>query len=309
MPETVADVPTSDVETVKRFPELSPALMSARRRLWHRCVSRAISPLSFLGPTTRNAAGILTYHRVADGVGPDHAMLNVSPEQFRRQIGGLLKLGYQPLPLRSLIEARRKQQTFSPRTFSVVFDDGYSDIFRNAWPVLRELHVPATVFLATGYLDSGERFPFDDWSQDAAATARPLSTIECRKMLASGLVEFGSHTHSHEDFRNRLVDFRCDLQRSLDVLRERFGIEAPLFSFPYGFASRELTHAARELGPICGLTADCQLVTTRDDPFRWGRFGAIQLDTPRSLAAKLDGWYSTYQNVWRALSGRGERMA
>lgn len=294
----------ADVDTTLRFPDLPPALMSARRRLWHRCVLRAISPLGLLGPATRNAAGIVTYHRVAEDVGLDPAMLNVTPKQFRRQIAGLLKLGYRPLPLRSLIEAGQQQQAFSPRTFSIVFDDGYSDVYRHAWPVLRELNVPATIFLATRYLDSDERFPFDDWSQDTSATARPLSTIECREMLASGVMEIGSHTHSHQDFRNRPADFRRDVQQSLDVLRERFGIEAPAFSFPYGFTSLELAEAVRDLGLTCGLTADCQLLTAQSDPFSWGRFGAIESDTARSLAAKLDGWYSVCQNAWRTLRVR-----
>ena len=299
MTETLAET-----EPAVRLPELPPALMSARRRLWHRSVLRAIGPLHRLGPTTHNATGILTYHRVAESVGPDPAMLNVTPQQFREQLTGLVGMGYRPVSLRSLVAAQREQQPFSSQTFAVVFDDGYSDIFRYAWPVLRELNIPATIFLATRYLDSLERFPFDDWSQDGAQTARPLSTEECDEMRASGLIELGSHTHSHADFRNRPADFQADLRRSLDVLRDKFAIETPTFSFPYGFASHELTEAAREEGVICGLTADCQLVTANDDPFHWGRFGAIELDTPRSLAAKIDGWYSACQNTWRRLRGK-----
>ena len=296
MSETLADI-----DSLLRFPELPPALMSTRRHLWHRCVLRAISPLRLFGPAIRNAAGILTYHRVADNVGSDPVMLNVSPRRFRRQITGLLRLGYQPLALRSLIEIQRRQQPFPPRTFAIVFDDGYSDIFRNAWPVLRELNVPATIFLATRYLDSDERFPFDDWSRDDATTARPLSTVECREMLDSGLVEIGSHTHSHTDFRERSAAFRIDLQESIDTLRSRFGIERATFSFPYGFTSPELNAIVRDLGLTCGLTADCQSVNAHDDPFQWGRFGAIELDTAWSLAAKLDGWYSSCQNKWRSM--------
>ncbi|HRX79862.1 MAG TPA: polysaccharide deacetylase family protein, partial [Pirellulaceae bacterium] len=223
-----------------RFPELPPSLMSAERRVWHRFVLYAISVLRLLGSTTKEAAGILTYHRVAEDVGPDPAMLNVSPSRFRQQLAGLLELGYQPVALRSFVQAKRDQRVLSSRTFAIVFDDGYSDIYRNAWPVLREFNIPATIFLATGYLDSTERFPFDDWSQDADATARPLTSGECREMLASGLVELGSHTHRHEDFRGRPQDFRRDVQRSLDVLHERFGVESPTFSFPYGFTSIEL---------------------------------------------------------------------
>jgi peptidoglycan/xylan/chitin deacetylase (PgdA/CDA1 family) len=293
------------IEPVPQFPELPPVLSSTRRRLWQRCVSHAVSPLRLLGTAIRSAAGILTYHRVADDVGSDPVMLNVSPGRFRSQIAGLLRLGYQPLALRSLIELQRRQQPFPPRTFAIVFDDGYSDNFRNAWPVLRELKVPATIFLATAYLDSQACFPFVEWPHEAPTATRPLSTPECREMLASGLIELGSHTHSHADFRDRPAEFREDLQRSLDVLRERFGIESPAFSFPYGFTARELTDVARDLGLICGLTADSQVLTARDDPFHWGRFGATEFDTAWTLAAKLDGWYSTCQSAYRAIGRRG----
>ncbi|MEO8493995.1 MAG: polysaccharide deacetylase family protein [Planctomycetota bacterium] len=299
MPETL-----ENVDAALRFPQRPSLAKSRRSRLWQRCLLGGISPLRLFGPSVRGAAGILTYHRVANDVGPDPMMLNVSPRRFRQQIAGLLHLGYKPLPLRSLIETHRQQQPFAPRSFAIVFDDGYSDNFRNAWPVLRELHVPATIFLATRYLDSDERFPFDNWSQDAAATARPLSTAECYEMFGAGLIELGSHTHGHTDFRGRPAEFRQDLQRSLDVLRESFGIETPTFSFPFGFTSPELVAVARELGLSCGLTTDCQTLSAHDDPFHWGRFGAIDLDTAWTLAAKLDGWYSTCQNAWRAVRRR-----
>lgn len=302
MPETL-----ENVDEALQFPQRQTVRESKRSRLWERCVLGAISPLRLFGPAVRDAAGILTYHRVASDVGSDPLMLNVSPQRFRSQIAGLLRLGYRPLPLRSLIETHRQKQPFAPRSFAVVFDDGYSDNFQNAWPILRELNVPATIFLATRYLDSDERFPCDDWSQDAPATARPLSTAECREMLASGLIELGAHTHSHQDFRNRPAEFRLDLQRSLDVLREKFGIESPTFSFPYGFTSPELTDIVRELGLACSLSVDCRLLTERDDPFHWGRFGASELDTAWTLAAKLDGWYSSCQAVWRLLRRHGRR--
>jgi peptidoglycan/xylan/chitin deacetylase (PgdA/CDA1 family) len=296
---------TVTLDVPPQFPELPPALSSVRRRLWHRCVLKTISPLRWLGPINSEATGILTYHRVAENVGADPAMLNVSPIRFHEQLLGLLRLGYEPVSLRSLVESWHTQKVLSPRQFVVVFDDGFGDIHRHAWPVLRELRIPATIFLATSYIDSDEPFPFDDWSQDSDATARPLTTEECHEMHASGLIELGSHTHRHEDFRGRPSDFRTDLQQSIRFLRDRFEVESPLFSFPYGFASAQLAAIARDTGLACSLTADCHRVTKNDDPFQWGRFGAIELDTARSLAAKLDGWYTFCQNLWR--SGRRKK--
>ena len=48
--------------------------------------------------------------------------------------------------------------------FAVTFDDGYENNYLNALPILRELNVPATIFVATKYLDTDRPFPFDDWS-------------------------------------------------------------------------------------------------------------------------------------------------
>lgn len=44
---------------------------------------------------------------------------------------------------------------------SITFDDGYADLHGVALPVLEELHVPATAFVATGYAGTERRLPHD----------------------------------------------------------------------------------------------------------------------------------------------------
>ena len=102
------------------------------------------------------------------------------------------------------------------RTFVVTFDDGYESVYETAWPILKELSIPATVFIVTSYLDSGRPFVFDDWAAAGSAAApaaawRPLSTAQCNEMARDGLIELGSHTHTHADFRGRPEEFRRDL--------------------------------------------------------------------------------------------------
>jgi hypothetical protein len=95
------------------------------------------------------------------------------------------------------------------------------------------------------------------------------------------------------------------------VLRDRFGLADATFAFPYGtrnlgFSGPELSAAAREAGVLCSLTTEDDLVTPDVDPFDWGRFTAEGDDTPVTLSAKLDGWYTAVRNVWRSVR-RGKR--
>ncbi len=281
-----------------------PPLANAAWCRWKEwSLGRAAACLRPLGHAPGPLCGILTYHRVSAFPENDRQMLAVTPQRLRRQLVGLLQMGYQPWSLRSLVEHHRHNAEVSSRAFAVVFDDGYHGVYRHAWPVLMELGIPATVFLATAYLNQTDPFPFDFDARRSPCPLdrRPLSIGECRAMLASGLIDFGSHTHTHQDFRGRPADFRQDLAASQETLRRTLGLDPVTFSFPYGLWDAPMQRAVRELGLLCGLTAQCDLVGPASDRFSWGRFGATQFDTPRTLAAKLDGWYGRLHETMRRL--------
>ena len=90
--------------------------------------------------------GILTYHRVASRVKrfpfPSH---NITPRRFREQVTGLLRRGYTIRPLREVLDCHHRNEEPEPRTVVITFDDGFESVYANAWPVLRELNVPATM--------------------------------------------------------------------------------------------------------------------------------------------------------------------
>jgi peptidoglycan/xylan/chitin deacetylase (PgdA/CDA1 family) len=239
---------------------------------------------------------------------------NVTPKRFRAQLAGLLNRGFQAWPLRKVLEQHRQQEPIPPGVFVVTFDDAYGNLFLNAFPILRELNVPATAFLATAYLDQSKPFPSDDWLVAGLPGVpvdawRPLRTDECLEMQASGLVELACHTHTHADFRGRPSELLADLERNREVLREKFGVEQPTFAFPYGtkcdgFASAMLSDVARQAGMLCALSTEGQLVRPQDDPFDWGRFAAEDHDTAATLAAKLTGWHTAVRTLGMILLGR-----
>jgi peptidoglycan/xylan/chitin deacetylase (PgdA/CDA1 family) len=267
------------------------------------------------GPCTRTGFGILMYHRVIDPIpGQPRPTWNVPPAAFEEQLSGLLKRGFDPWPLQRVLEHHEKQWKIPRRVFVVTFDDGYQNNFTQAFPILQKLRVPATIFLATRYIDSPDPFPSDDWIAAGAdgvpAEAwQPMTTDECLQLQKSGLIELGAHTHSHDDFRGKPDYLRNDLRQCLAVLREKFQIERPTFAFPYGtkgngFAGPDLVAVARESDLRCSLTTEAEMVTAKTDPFDWGRFAAEDIDTSTILAAKLGGWITAAKKLKHALFGR-----
>jgi len=272
-------------------------LRSARFMLL-RGLAAVCEPLTRAGlSASQGQVGVLTFHRVAPEA-PNATPLtwNVSPELFERQLAGLLRLGFQPWSLRRLLSALADGRDLPQRSFAVTFDDGYANVHNYAWPILHKLKIPATVFLATNYVGQDSPFPFDDWSDKGRADVpadrwRPLSVTQVAAMLADPLIEFGSHTHTHRDYRGDPAGFARDLGESIAFLRSKFGITAPAFAFPFGASDEAMIEVVRRAGASCAFGGRFMLTRKDADPFRLGRFNVEEFETSKTLSLKLDGWY------------------
>ena len=262
---------------------------------------------TWFGRPRSHGFGILLYHRIAAPVaGVPRPTYNVTPSRFRAQLRGLLARGYKPWSLRRALQWHRMGWPIPPKTFVVTFDDAYENIYSQAWPILRELGIPATIFLTTAHLDSQSPFPFDDWSAAGSTelpidTWRPISTRQCAEMAAGGLIELGSHTHTHQDFAGRAEAFAGDLRASLAVLKEKFGLVDATLAFPFGICGPELVTEARRMGFLCGLTTVGDRIVPGSDPMSWGRITVDSTDSDMHLATKIDGWYRVAQDTWHCL--------
>jgi peptidoglycan/xylan/chitin deacetylase (PgdA/CDA1 family) len=98
---------------------------------------------------------ILIYHRVLPSDDPlQPGEPSVADFTWQMEI---LKNHFQVLPLSEAI-SKLKSQTLPARAACITFDDGYADNLHLAAPVLASLGLPATVFVATDYLDGGIMF-------------------------------------------------------------------------------------------------------------------------------------------------------
>jgi peptidoglycan/xylan/chitin deacetylase (PgdA/CDA1 family) len=279
-----------------------------RLGLWTAAILRDV-----FGETASDRFGILMYHRFSEipntGSPPTWS---VTPPRFREQLQGLLSRGFKAIPLDQAIELAANDKPFPKKAFVVTIDDGYENVYTHAWPILRELKVPATLFLPTEFLGARDPFPFDDWQDKGnehitPESWRPMTIDQCRELQREGTITLGAHTHSHLDFRGKPSEFAADLAKNLYYLRDVFGIEQPTFAFPYGtksagFAGGALTEAVRSSGATCALTTEAVTNSPRRDVFDWGRFEAEGQDTAATLAGKLSGWFNSLQRVTRAVA-------
>jgi peptidoglycan/xylan/chitin deacetylase (PgdA/CDA1 family) len=98
---------------------------------------------------SRPAGLILLYHRIVELASEPWSM-SVGPSRFEEQMQALTR-NASPVALGDLVEGVTRG-VVPARSVAVTFDDGYRDNFGTALPVLERHGVPATVFLATGFV-------------------------------------------------------------------------------------------------------------------------------------------------------------
>jgi peptidoglycan/xylan/chitin deacetylase (PgdA/CDA1 family) len=112
-----------------------------------------------LRPQEVPRAVILAYHRVAEPA-RDPNLLCVSPARFREHLA-IIKRRWDPVRLADVSRLVRETQPARPSVV-VTFDDGYRDNLQVAAPELAAAGIPATVFLATGYIGQEREFWWEE---------------------------------------------------------------------------------------------------------------------------------------------------
>jgi len=115
-----------------------------------------VSPDKSRGPRFRRVAGskyvILCYHRVGTGGIPLYSMQRA--RDFEAQMR-YLREHYRILSLGELLCELAEPELRRPGV-AVTFDDGYRDVYTQAWPVLRRYDIPATIYLTAAGIETGE---------------------------------------------------------------------------------------------------------------------------------------------------------
>jgi len=91
---------------------------------------------------------VLTYHRFSRASRAGRTSAATLATQL-----DCLGSHYTVLPLSTIENRLREGRPLPPSTAAITIDDGYSDFYEIAWPVLRRHNMPATVFVVTDFVD------------------------------------------------------------------------------------------------------------------------------------------------------------
>lgn len=105
---------------------------------------------------------VLVYHRVDElWAEPDldPGLISATPAEFRAQMQ-IVAEHYDVVSLPTVLAAQRGETSLPARAVLITFDDGYRDFAEHAWPVLRELGLPAVLFVSTAFPDQSDQSGF-----------------------------------------------------------------------------------------------------------------------------------------------------
>lgn len=124
---------------------------------------------------------ILLYHGVhaddLDAGARNRSGKHISRARFATEME-YLKRSRPIVSMRQIAAAHRGEIEIPEGAVAVTFDDGFLNNYTEAFPVLKEHGVPATIYVATGYIGTGRRM-WSDRLEDAF-----LRTVERRMSIA-----------------------------------------------------------------------------------------------------------------------------
>ncbi|MCK5438705.1 MAG: polysaccharide deacetylase family protein [Gemmatimonadetes bacterium] len=169
---------------------------------------------------------ILTFHAFATPA----STISFPPSVLRSRLARLVKKGYRSIDLLDAVQHLRIGNPLPSKAVVITIDDGYESVYREAFPILQEYAMTATVFVTTGEpvgRDRSDRLP--------PVEGQPMvSWSELSEMVAAGF-SIGAHTLTHPDLtRLPASSAKAEIVGAKAILEDRLGVGVRSFAYPHG---------------------------------------------------------------------------
>jgi peptidoglycan/xylan/chitin deacetylase (PgdA/CDA1 family) len=187
--------------------------------------------------------------------GPYADGLTCRTPDFEAQMKYLDDKGYHPVTLDQVYASMAGLSTLPTKPVVITFDDGGSDNYTVAYPILREHGFVATFFVITGMV-----------GKDGI-----MSWEQLREMHHNGMV-VGSHSAKHPDLREVSdTRLRAELVDSRAAIQKEVGVAPAVLCYPSGAHDARVMTAAHAAGYRVAVTTTFGKTLEPESCLEWPR--------------------------------------
>lgn len=217
---------------------------------------------------------ILMYHSILKNGGKKSEYI-ISEAAFESDLKFLKENGYTTILMQDLTDYVYSGKSLPEKPIVLSFDDGYSNNFLYAFPLLKKYNSKAVISIIGYYTDLYSENP------DENPSYSHLTWDNINEMISSGLAEFQNHSYnlhttdkgrngtkkkrgeSAEQYREALTS---DLGRLQEEFQKNTGYTPSTFTYPFGSVSNASFDIIKEMGFKATLACESGMNKISRDP-------------------------------------------
>jgi peptidoglycan/xylan/chitin deacetylase (PgdA/CDA1 family) len=230
-----------------------------------------------------NRVAILMYHMVCEPSSEKERKYACPPGLFAAHMRLLRTKGFTPVGLDAVYDFLSGKAQLPTRAVAVTLDDGFLDNYENAFPVLQELGIPATIFVVGGPIGGSNL-----WMVKEGYPERKLMGWRELEEIRKYGITIGSHTINHHRVSRLAPDeAEQEIAGSKRLLENRLGVRIDHFAYPYGDFDDSVAKRVKEAGykTACSIRPGFNSAAT--NPLELRRIEVYGTDSPVNLSIKL----------------------
>ncbi len=184
---------------------------------------------------------VLMYHNIEENYPKGSEGANISPALFEEHMEAILARGYTPIFVADYYNSVQRGEVLPKNPIIITFDDGYLSNYEIAFPILKKLNIPATIFVVTSTVGATVK---------SGKVSTPHFTWEqAREMQNSGIIDIHSHSHTHQNMTAiPIAKLQEELRLSRYLIERNLNKNCFVFSYPFGGYNETTSKLARYAG-------------------------------------------------------------
>lgn len=214
---------------------------------------------------------VICYHSINEDPSGKSPII-ISKEKLRENLQTIKNDGYTTLTMAELNDYLFNDKPIPEKSVVITFDDGYMDNYTNAFPILKEFNMNATIFVISDYLTRGEPY---------------LTPKEVKEMSDYG-IDIESHTVSHVKLSTLSYEDQLkELKDSKEAIENITGKPIISIAYPEGKFNEDTKKATIEAGYSMGFTIDRGYADRSDNAAQLNRICVDYTYKPKDIEKVL----------------------